>query len=590
MNIDLKEELMPVCRQLYCVTAAWEGDTCTLSLTNTSEQTICLSKIAVLKMYMPFAPDMPVYGEGYNMLSQYGGTVGKVEMIAAYGDFKHYKLPVPEGFEQVYNMARFSLGEKESLLMGFTSCRRFGGEIWFNKKQLQVILNLEGIEILPGETIALESFFTGTGFLPDLEERFAQAIRVNHPMLPTEEIPTGWCSWTVYGPSVTAQNIYDNLDAIKKSGLDLKYIQIDDGYQNYMGDWLIMKDSFGGGVEKLCLRIKEDGFEPAIWVAPFIAEENSELFQMHPDWFIKDDDGMPLPSDRVSFGGWRCGPWYMLDGTHPEARGYLTHVFRTMREKWKVKYFKMDANMWGAMPFGVHYEKNKTSIEAYRMGMAAILEGAGSDSFLLGCNAPMWPSIGTVHGMRITDDNGRRFQRFVRLKRECFERNWQNNRLWINDPDVVLLLNRDKIVPDPAGNPTVVNSGLTREEFLFNATAILASGGMLLSGDAITEFTGHHISELKKLLPPSGVAAVFESADYKIGRIRLEGEQIICVFNDDDNDCDYEIHIEKKAEVIDFWSDENLGVWQPGAQKVHLAGHSARALRMKEDESCYQSL
>lgn len=62
----------------------------------------------------------------------------------------------------------------------------------------------------------------------------------------------------------------------------------------------------------------------------------------------------------------------MLDGTHPEARSYLTHVFQVMREEWHVKYFKLDANMWGAMPFGFRYEKNKTCVEAYRMGMEAI--------------------------------------------------------------------------------------------------------------------------------------------------------------------------------------------------------------------------
>ena len=75
----------------------------------------------------------------------------------------------------------------------------------------------------------------------------------------------------------------------------------------------------------------------------------------------------------------------MLDGTNPAARQYLTHVFKTMREEWGVKYFKLDANMWGALPFGQRFEKNRTCVEAYRIGMKAILEGAGSDSFLLGC-------------------------------------------------------------------------------------------------------------------------------------------------------------------------------------------------------------
>ena len=185
-----------------------------------------------------------------------------------------------------------------------------------------------------------------------------------------------------------------------------------------------------------------------------------------------------------------------------------------MREKWQVKYFKMDAIMWGALPFGVRFEKNRTSVEAYRMGMRAILEGAGEDSFLLGCNAPMWPSLGLVHGMRVTNDISRNFDSIKEVAREGFFRNWQNNRLWINDPDTVLLRNSDKVVPDPEGKPAKINTGLSRSEFLYNASYVLASGGMVLAGDNLAEFTEQNRADLNKLLPPLGQAAVFETDDH----------------------------------------------------------------------------
>lgn len=532
-------------------------------------------------MDMPFRADTPIYGEGYNKLSQYGGTVRKTEMTGSYGDAEHYKLPKPEGYQQVYNMIRFSPKKDEHLLLGFTSCHRFSGEFWFNETELFAVLNLEGTEILPGETVPLENFFARAGRKSEIEEDFAAAIQENHPMLRTEEIPTGWCSWLVYGPEVTAQNIYDNLKAIKERGLNLKYIQIDDGYQPYMGDWLSASDAFEGGIRKLCLDIKEQGFKPAIWVAPFIAEEKSELFQTHPDWFVRDLEGKPLASDRVSFGGWRCGPWYMLDGTNPAARQYLTHVFKTMREEWGVKYFKLDANMWGALPFGQRFEKNRTCVEAYRIGMKAILEGAGSDSFLLGCNAPMWPSLGLVHGMRVTNDNARNFDVFAGIAGECFRRNWQHNRLWINDPDTVLLRNRGQEILDPAGNRMIVDSSLTRREFLFNAAYTLASGGMVLSGDDITEFTEQNAEDLKKLLPPTGIAAVFDTDDFTVGRIPLGSEQIICVFNYEAEERSFEIPMGRPSEVIDFWSGEKLDCREETVHTVSLAGHSALVLRVQ---------
>lgn len=74
--------------------------------------------------------------------------------------------------------------------------------------------------------------------------------------------------------------------------------------------------------------------------------------------------------------------------------------------------------MWGALPGGNRFNENATKIEAYRMGMEAVLEGAGTDSFILGCNAPMWPSLGLVHGMRVTGDISRSWPKIKMLARE----------------------------------------------------------------------------------------------------------------------------------------------------------------------------
>ncbi len=101
------------------------------------------------------------------------------------------------------------------------------------------------------------------------------------------------------------------------------------------------------------------------------------MFQQHPDWFVKGEDGLPLPSERVTYGGWRCTPWYVLDGTHPEVQTHLEQVFRTLRTQWGIHYFKLDANFWGAIHGGRFHDPAATRVEAYRRGMAAILRGAG---------------------------------------------------------------------------------------------------------------------------------------------------------------------------------------------------------------------
>ena len=47
----------------------------------------------------------------------------------------------------------------------------------------------------------------------------------------------------------------------------------------------------GGGVKEVLKQIRDKGFEPALWVAPFIAEKGSKLFKEHPDWFMQDAAG-----------------------------------------------------------------------------------------------------------------------------------------------------------------------------------------------------------------------------------------------------------------------------------------------------------
>jgi alpha-galactosidase len=338
-------------------------------------------------------------------------------------------------------------------------------------------------------------------------------------------------------------------------------VQIDDGYQPAMGDWLETGPAFGGDVRKVLDAIKARGFQPAIWVAPFIAEKDSHLFQQHPDWFVQDADGSPLRSDTVTFGGWRRGPWYVLDGTHPAVQQHFEHVFATMNREWGVTYFKLDANFWGAIHGGRFRDVRATRIEAYRRGMSAIVRGAGP-SFLLGCNHPIWPSAGLVHGSRSSNDIKRDWNRVKTTAQQNLLRNWQNGRLWWNDPDAVCL-----------------SGDLPENEVLFHATAIYASGGMVLSGDDLAQIPEARLAILKKLLPPTGVAAVFDDDSRRVGRVTLTGREMICVFNPDDVAVTVTARPTQPSQVRDFWSGDALG--RRAVLTLTLPARSARLLECR---------
>ena len=80
----------------------------------------------------------------------------------------------------------------------------------------------------------------------------------------------------------------------------------------------------------------------------------------------------------------------------------------------------------------------------------------------------------------------------------------------------------------------VLAGELTDDEFQFHATAIYASGGMVLSGDDLTAIPAGARRDAAKLLPPTGVAAEFDDATLTVGRMRLPDRRMICLFNWDD--------------------------------------------------------
>jgi alpha-galactosidase len=541
---------------------------CTSRISNPTSSPVTVKEIVLFEVSLRLVPETArVYGEGFQMLSQTAGTVAAPVDAGSYTDAAHYKMPTSIGSRTFYGlMTLSSMGQTPGNVLdgdvhwtlGFTSCRRFIGFFRLHGTgPLEIVLDTEGLTLEPGQSWELEEYCHDLE--PTDRKRFAERIAVNHPPLKASTPPTGWCSWYCFGPRVTAQKVLDNLDAIQKKIPGLKYIQIDDGYQPAMGDWLETGEAFGGDVRKVLDEIRARGFQPAIWVAPFIAEEKSHVFQQHPDWFVKDSDGSPLRADKVTFGGWRRGPWYVLDGTQPAVHEHFAHVFSTMRNEWGCTYFKLDANFWGAIHGGRFRDPRATRIEAYRRGMQAVLKGAG-DSFILGCNHPIWPSFGLIHGSRSSNDIKRTWDRIKTTAQQNLLRNWQNGRLWWNDPDAICL-----------------SGDLPDNEFLFHATAIYATGGMLLSGDDLSTIPDARLAILRKLLPPTGIAATFDDDNLRIGTVVLPGKTMFCCFNWSDVPVTLTKRLYDPVRVIDFWSGASLGRMD-NRLTVDLPAHSARLL------------
>ncbi len=86
--------------------------------------------------------------------------------------------------------------------------------------------------------------------------------------------PRVWCSWYSFYGNIDEARVLDVLGDV--SGLPFDTFQLDDGWQRSIGDWRA-NDRFPSGMSALASRIRDAGFEPGIWIAPFLAEQFRSL-------------------------------------------------------------------------------------------------------------------------------------------------------------------------------------------------------------------------------------------------------------------------------------------------------------------------
>ena len=144
---------------------------------------------------------------------------------------------------------------------------------------------------------------------------------------------------------------------------------IDDGWELVWGDWYL-KDEFKSKIEDTLRKMDEKGVEPGIWLAPFLASPKSDEYNSHPNWFVIG----------ASYSH-PTGTYHILDLTHPEALDFLKTSMKRLLV-WVLKKLKIDFFMTASYPEKRYL--NKTGLEAYEMGMAAIREAVGNEALLVG--------------------------------------------------------------------------------------------------------------------------------------------------------------------------------------------------------------
>ena len=403
---------------------------------------------------------------------------------------------------------------------------------------------------------------------------------------PARSIPTGWCSWYYYYRDVKARDIQDNLATAAQTELPLEYILIDDGYQPAIGDWLSANEKkFPQGMRTMAEEILTAGYRPGIWTAPFGISSKSRLYADHPEWVMRDEQGDPI----VAWQHWGVDV-YALDLSHPEVQEWLGDTFRTLRE-WGYELFKVDFLYAGALA-GRRHNPRVTRAQAMRRGLEIIRAAIGEEAFLLGCGAPLGPSVGLVDGMRIGPDVAVHWHPFwadlafpaaANALRNAIARYFTHRRWWINDPDCVLVRQKGD------------HSALTLSEMRTLATVVGLCGGTVLSGDNLPTLADHRLKYLARLLPPYGVAArpldLFENELPRLLALPVETDfgqwLMLAAINWGERMTATTLNLSEIAgegpyHVFDFWGERYLGLVRGRFRIERHLPHATRLLLLKK--------
>lgn len=159
----------------------WKGNFCTTTVYNSSNKNVRLKEVVMFQINHIFNGKTSFYAEGFQMLSQYHGTLAGPKLVGSYDDNKHYKLPQPDGYKAVYNMLILHGNEGSELLMGFNSSFKYTGKFYLNADTIKVVMDMENVLLKAGTSIQIEEFslFTGKN-INQLTAAFAKRINYFH--------------------------------------------------------------------------------------------------------------------------------------------------------------------------------------------------------------------------------------------------------------------------------------------------------------------------------------------------------------------------------------------------------------------------
>lgn len=409
--------------------------------------------------------------------------------------------------------------------------------------------------------------------------------------------PTGWMSWNTYFDKATAE---DNLDEarigkkyLQPFGCEFWHIESWQGNSDqlpvskfYNMNLEANEKQFPKGMKQLADDIRELGFRPGLWMAPF-GTGNQEFYDAHKEWFLHNSDGQPRPCWNGLF---------TLDPSVPEAREHLKNIFHKASREWGYEYFKIDGMSGRNHGYCAHlYErpevrarfKNPSCPNPFELCVKAFREGIGEDRIFLACQGhTSGPEALYADASRIGAD-------IVHPNRPVKWGNVYNQgRCTINQ----VFTHNIAMIADP---DTLLVKDLPLEEARVSATIVALPGQLTFFGDKLAELSEDRMKILQQTLPVANVRPVslfpyfsmLPVWNLRVENTMLDDYNVVALFNWEDETktisfTTEELGIDSEADyaAYEFWTQKSYGTVQ-GDFAMEVPAHAVRllAIHKKQD-------
>ncbi len=363
----------------------------------------------------------------------------------------------------------------------------------FDRKNNKVLIEIcdKGKYWEKGQSQAKIEIFTANSYF-ECKEKLSKIFGKKHfeQIKELGENPGGWESWYNHYANINEELILKDLKALKetdniisKQEYTAKIFQIDDGWEEGLGDWTVRTDRFPNGLKTIVDKIEAENYIPGLWIAPFIIDSRSKTAQNHPDWLLRNSKDKLIVSGFNPLWG-KNGSFYCLDLSNKDVINHLDCVIDKAINEWGFRYLKLDF-LYAGMLYGKH-QKDDASYKFYTDAIKTLTSRKktkdGKAVYYLGCGLPFEASFKYFPLSRIGCDTYEHWENKLSKKL-----NWNGrNSAYLNLKDTLGHAMWDKVIF--ANDPDVLfirkeNCSLTYEEKLLIAKTDVLFGSQIMYSD-----------------------------------------------------------------------------------------------------------